>query len=743
MENPYEVYEKYILRSPMFSIGSFKNFTSKKILSKDDFRTLCCNPIFSEALFLASPSFYKEVQKWLDDESETKNEKLKFSILKYFSRMSSRCTPFGLFAGCTIGEFGDKTDVKLKKSSKYERHTRLDMNYLVALSQNLSENEDIKKQLIFYPNTSIYKVGDKIRYVEYYYKNGVRIHDIVSVNWSEPLQKIIDTAINGSSLIDLANIIIDNEISLNDAFHFIEELIINQILVSELEPSVSGPEFFEQIFPVLKKIPGIDHINSILSDTHIRLKKIDTVIGNSPKRYIEISNNLEALNTNFDLKYLFQTDLILKTSKNKLDQNIIQKLKKALNILNKITFPFPTSNLTKFREAFYERFENREIPLLKVLDVEMGIGYKQGEGSNDINPLIDDLFIPISHSKNSYRDIKWNNIYTILEKKLKEAYKYNLFTITLSDDDLINFDSSWDDIPNTLSAVIEIVNIDGEENIKFSGAGGSSAANLMARFCHGDEELYSYVQQIIKDETRMDEDKIVAEIVHLPESRVGNILMRPELRKFEIPYLAKSCKNSDFQIPLDDLLISVRGSKILLKSKKYNKEVIPRLTNAHNFSNNSLPIYQFLCDMQSQNIRNGIGFNFGPFANEYTFLPRVKYKNIIFQEAVWNLKKEDVEHFLDNNDNKLLIKVSDFRTTMQMPQYVMLVDRDNELLINLNNITSIRMLLDTINKRDSFILKEFLFDKNGIVQNKEYYTNQFVISFYNSEKLINNKDLDE
>ena len=373
--------------------------------------------------------------------------------------------------------------------------------------------------------------------------------------------------------------------------------------------------------------------------------------------------------------------------------------------------------------------------------MEIGIGYKQGQGTGDVNPLVDMLIIPQRQTKYATTDLKWNSLNAFFQKKLIQAFKDEAYVITFTDEDFKDYEANWDDLPDTLSAMIEIIENNGIQKIKYNGGGGSSAANLLGRFCHGDKELYNYTKEIIDVETQINKDKILAEIVHLPESRVGNILLRPDLRQYEIPYLAKSLKPEKQQLPLDDLMISVKDNRnVLLRSKKNNKEVVPHLTNAHNYSSNSLPIYHFLADMQTQDIRSGVGFSFGPFADDYDFLPRVEYNNLILHDATWNLKKSQIEPILKhkNSDNLLFEDIKVLRESLRIPQFVMLVDGDNELLINFENLTSVKMLLDTVAKRSNFKLKEFLFNESGLVkEGNDYYTNQIIVSFYNDEKLSN------
>jgi len=251
-------------------------------------------------------------------------------------------------------------------------------------------------------------------------------------------------------------------------------------------------------------------------------------------------------------------------------------------------------------------------------------------------------------------------------------------------------------------------------------------------------EIEEHVNNIVAVEKNIREDQVLAEIVHLPESRIGNVIMRPGFREFEIPYLARSTKPKANQLTLDDLSISVRKNKVRLRSKRMNKEVKPHLTNAHNYSMNALPIYHFLSDYQTSGLRKAVGFQLGPFMDGFVFLPRVEYRNIVLMKATWNLRKNHIQPMLNtfNDDSELLAQVSAFRKHFQMPQYVLLIEGDNELIINLENIDAVKLLISEVSKKSGFKLAEFLFEKSDIVKGSQgHYTNQFIVSFYNKEKL--------
>jgi hypothetical protein len=64
------------------------------------------------------------------------------------------------------------------------------------------------------------------------------------------------------------------------------------------------------------------------------------------------------------------------------------------------------------------------------------------------------------------------------------------------------------------------------------------------------------------------------------------------------------------------------------------------MSNAHNYTNNTLPVYQFLCDVQYQNKRAILQQNWGSLESEFRFLPRLTYENIILSRASWQLSLE-------------------------------------------------------------------------------------------------------
>ncbi|RZS99431.1 lantibiotic dehydratase family protein [Aquimarina brevivitae] len=718
--NPYSFFPSYVLRTPTLPLDRSLEHTIE---------TYWQHPVFKEALYLASPELYAEVEKGLDQNKL--NASLRYALLKYILRITNRCTPFGLFAGCSVGQFSKETSLKLATVKGYNRQTRFDMHFVVAWAQQLAKEPDIKKQLHWYPNNSLYKIGDQYRYVEYTYtKHNRREHSLEAVTHTPYLQKIIENAQNGTTVNELADLLVDDEITLDDALQFIDQLIDNQILVSQLEPTLTGEDFLMQIQTTLNQLEGTDAYVTFIKDLNGAIQDIDSTIGNPIEKYLTTNKIITDKGIDYEPKFLFQADLYPKAINNQLDQKWGYKTQRLLTALNKITFPSKDKNIDRFRSAFTKRYETREVPLTTALDTEIGIGYLQHQEASDSTPFLQGLNIPFSPSTSE--QYQANLFHELLYKKLEDAD----LILELTDEDLIDFEADWSDLPDTMATMTELVTINGEEKMVCESIGGSSAANLLGRFTTGADDIYSLVRDITEKEQHMNPDSILAEIIHLPESRTGNVIRRANLRAYEIPYLGKSSVANTKQIPIEDLMIAVRGNTIILRSKKLNKRILPRLSNAHNYSAKSLPIYHFLCDLQHQNLRSGLAFSWGPILQKRPFLPRVIYKDFILAKARWIIPQKNIKAFLKLSDEDLIASITDWSTELNIPNLAQLVEGDNTLLIDFKNLLSIKMWLDTIKHKKQIILEEFLFTEDSLVtQNNKGFSNQIVISFYNQEKL--------
>ncbi|UZO81726.1 lantibiotic dehydratase family protein [Aquimarina sp. ERC-38] len=741
-ENPYLFLEKACLRTPVFPISLYIEFFENEGVNRDFLAEFWNNTIFKEALFIASPALYEQWKRWNDATttfSKKESDKLRYAILKYITRSTSRCTPFGLFAGCSMISFDKSTQMELGFSKEYRRQTRLDMNLLVSLSQKLAEDVAIKKRLQWFPNSSLYRIGSQYRYVEYSYNEKAdREHAIEAIYDSEYVSKILDVAKKGTSLQTLVKLLCkDPDISEEVATEFIDQLISNQILVSELEPALTGSDLLTGVKNILQDIVPANLITKTLSRFIQELSKIDHVVSNSVAIYSDLLNLIDTLQIKTDHKYKLQTDLYPVVTKKSIAKKWGYKTAKLLAFFSKITPAPRETNLDIFRNAFVKRYETREVPLTTALDTEVGIGYLQNQEASDTTPFLDDLNIPIRYSEQ--KSYTKSTFQEILEKKLKESK--NTYQIEILAEDIASFPEHYDDLPDTMSAMGTLLKINGEERMFLSSIGGSSAANLLGRFTTGHPEIREQVNKIVSIEENNDKECILAEIIHLPQSRTGNILKREVNRDYEIPYLAKSSLPVDQQILVEDLLISVKNNRIVLRSKKLNKEVKPRLSNAHNYSYNALPIYQFVCDLQNQNKRSSVGFNWGSFLEENTFLPRVCYRDFIISKAQWKFRVKDIKpNFTKINEDQQAF--TEWKKQWQIPQYFSLVDGDNTLLIDSDNSTCLHMLWDTVKNRNTCYFEEFLsLPEHCVVQNKEKkpFTNQIIISLYkNMDHTSNN-----
>jgi thiopeptide-type bacteriocin biosynthesis protein len=744
----YQPHQSFVARNPLFPIDTFFNWKTKcnnpaeaKNILLHSLKEFYQQPLASEALYIASPDLHGQLQLWLENKivNPEKKKRTELSLIKYMIRMCTRCTPYGLFASCTAGNFSDATEIILTDKKSIQRHGRLDMDYVCELHSHLLKQKEICDQLLFYPNTALYRLGDQWRYVEHrFHKETGRSYHIVEVDNSIHIEKIFLAAKEGKTVAGLANAIADDGVSVEEATEFIHELINNQLLINELDPSVTGEEYFSVVLRKLKTLQHTEKYVEKLEKVFEKFNQLKNSDGEAKKFiYTEIVQELQQLEVPLHIKTLIQVDSY-RPSSCTINKKLEDELLKGISLLQLLTSDNSIKDsFADFKTAFINRYEGQWVPLAEVLDTESGIGYGRFATSGmEESPLIDKL--PIGKGIASNSEQRHTDTESFKWQLYHQAISEHKTEVTI-DDSLIEKLSAKEHsvagLPDSISIMIKInasspEDVDeGNYTIAMQPPTGPSGGNLLGRFCHLHPDIEKLTRSLLEVEEAHRPDAIFAEIVHLSESRIGNILMRPLLRQYEIPYLCGTTLAKRFQIPVSDLLLGIETNKVVLRSKRLNKEIIPRLTTAHNFSLTTLPVYQFLCDLQFQKIRS-IGWQWGVLDSQ-SFLPRVSYGKFILSKARWTLTKDEMKTLDQKNDEIFIQQFTNLRKKKNLPGYVLLSQGDNELLLHLENIFCLKLLLAEVNKSETVILTESL-DTPGTCWIKSpdgHHAGEFIFTF--------------
>ncbi|WP_329807082.1 lantibiotic dehydratase family protein [Flavobacterium facile] len=734
--NSIGCFDTFVLRTPLLPINFYTNLLND--YSNDNLFGVLEDELVKEAIKIASPELINEFEKLLRNPIQINSDKklnLELALLKYIARLSSRATPFGIFAGCTSGLLSNETSIQIDSIEKYEVFTQFDMHYWICLLQDISKNATVQKNLIYYPNSSLYKIADFYRYIEYEYVNKKREHTLSSFRVNPVIDALIKNSKMGLKFNELIDLIIEDASEIEEASEFVLGLINNQILVSELDATITGNFDIKRVVEIIEKSTEFNLECNILKEMSSLLDgKVN--LTDLINQFDSLKKLVEKFDTESEEKYILQTDLYKITTCATLNKKVSIKITKALQFLSKIRENKENSNLTNFKKTFQKRYETREMPLSVVLDSELGIGYLQNTNMNDTHSVLDKFSFDTSRKSNANSE-EWTKVDYVLEKKLKETISNSQDVILLEDKDFEFIENGNSNMPDTFSVMVEIISKNEEEIISIESSGNYSAAKLIGRFCNGDEAIHNLANDIIKKETELNPNKILAEIVHMPQSRTGNVLRRPCLREYEIPYLANSILPLRNQITIEDLYVSIKNNKVVLKSMSLNKEIIPCLSNAHNYTYNSLPIYHFLCDLQGQSKNPISGFNWGVLEKHYSYFPRVIYSGVVISKAKWIFEYIELEKFIKVKfTSEMRNQFSVWKEKMKIPQYVNLVNGDNTLLLDLNVEIGITLFLKTIKPNLKIILEEFLFEENSVVkdENSSSFANQFILSFFKSNK---------
>lgn len=564
-------------------------------------QTVCRTPVFALSstieqswsklkLLIAesSPEFYQQIAHINEFSMTDLPEKLRFTIWKYFNRCRYRPTPFGEFASVTIisNLIEDQRDIVVSELA--ECHRWFDWTG----SENVLNLPHYDLKTLICCNPTIYKLQGEYRYL---YRDAAGFELTAIPDWEE-IDQVMALCKKKTSFGDIVQLLKDNfGFTEKDCRALIPQLIELQALHSELQPNITGEDYFDR----LKLIPTVQVPDYCISSRcHIQ--------GQLP-------------------------DIYLKTS-----QDYIEFIAHLLPVVR-------NKDLDKFKLDFSQRWEQQAVPLPLVLDGLLGIGY----GSSSF--VTESLLTGALHKpqKGGNSSVEIGDFQLFLLNKMMQGNEINLDSYKVSSTPIPN-----PKLPNTLSLQLEIY--DGKAVIY--SAGGTTANALLGRFTRLEQYLV-YARKSAELEQHANPDVLFFDVAYAFEGKVDNVNRRAHIYPAELCLGTWSTTEKSLQ--MEDILVRIVNDEIMLQHCITGKRLVPRIASAYNYHRSDLVHFRFLSDLQHQGLSSQLSFDLQNYFPQLDSYPRVTYRNCIINPARWLLPKfesfvELSNWFLDKRMDQLL-----------------------------------------------------------------------------------------
>ncbi|MDN3505919.1 MAG: lantibiotic dehydratase [Simkaniaceae bacterium] len=683
----------------MFKAAPFFLFRSTMRSEQDLERILCDenwvdvlieqfenDPILREAILIASPTLYNCLCTKLPENRKSVAE----SLLRYFIRMSTRATPFGLFSLVMHGEWETKTDCSFDLE-EIEKRIRPDMEWLYLLIYRAYQDRDILFSLPVQTNPLLHLEGGRIN-LDYFYlfkKNEEQFSKKISVFATPLIRMILELAEEAIPINGLWESLQEKIPSLdrNRIQYLFSNLIEQQLLLPALIPSLLDPIPFEKLCAQLPfKSPEIQEIK----DSFEKYGKATT------ETHESLSAKLSStMNSFIPTKNVLQMDAVYSQKNQKISPLVAKELEETLDQLWKLSQVLnPPSPYEKYLDEFIRTYgSDRTVPLVELFKENAGLGayHKYPSPSREETQLF----------------IRWENwLFKHLQEALYFHKKEILITTQMIDDFLQSVEvsprSPEEAIPSLevfckLSAASAEAIDRGEFTILYLESNWH-AGGAAGRFLDllGDKAKTSYQAYLLKEEEQ-EPNSIFAELSYMPCSvRLGNVATQPCLRAHRLDLQER--KRTKGSIRLKDIYVGVADNRFYLTLKEGGKELIFR---SGNFLNPDFapPILRFCRDVSLFRSHRVSAFSWGRLRENASYLPRVRFQKTILASAQWSL---DLTQLASPSNTEF----QQWAQRWNLPEQFFLCTENQELLINRAHKPSVEMLLSKLKSTKSLRLVE-------------------------------------
>ncbi|MGH7637582.1 MAG: lantibiotic dehydratase, partial [Gemmatimonadaceae bacterium] len=536
-------------------------------------------------------------------------------------------------------------------------------------------------------------------------------YELAGVELTHGLEVILAGATQLTGWEDLVALLLPEYHDLAEIEQFLDDLVDAQVLVSELECVVTCDDPLNVLIEQLCRLAVAPDIASALRRVARTLQAMEQpgapVTGEPLESIRRDLAQIGAPDFQDNLVHV-QLQLTPKAPLS-LHDSVRCEIEEAVKYLvlmrdpQRVTsFSMIERELDAFRLAFQRRYDDAMVPVTTALDADNGIGFSGAWSNAGVDRTQPESPLPSL----------WYAWEGHLAERLARLSPVRADELELTPPDLAHLDRGRKGEPFEFMQVFARLEAEsahaidhGEFLVHVEQCLGPTESSLSARFAVGNRGLTDRLSETA-ERTQSGDHRILAEIAHLPGNRAANVVARPRLSQYEIPYLARSDAPEDRQITIRDLHLFVESGRLVLWSKRLNKEVLPRLSSAHAaLPRAQLPIYRFLYALHTQQRICALAWDWGNLRS-CGWLPRVRIGRSVLSLARWRLSAATIQHLQAATRNEQGSLITSLRADLGLPRFVSVGDKDHPLSLDLDNELTRDLFVDELDAKQGSVVTE-------------------------------------
>lgn len=665
------------------------------------------DPAFTQAVIHAAPALWGSVQRALEDPTSMKPNRLRrvaLSTAKFLNRISSRPTPFGLFAGVSAGEFVGDPESSGVKFTQGHREAVADFRWLSPVVQSLERRPEVLKGLVVYRNPLLRWRADEVLVF------GADRADVSQSRMAVRRTPVLDFVLDkcgendGIAVEDLCEGVAQEfHASSGGILGLVTRLVGLEILYTNLRPRLTGGDPLEEVVQSLQRA-GVDADDLRGIHRSIRALNGPVIADDTGEKY----SRAYAAMADFDgadkadgagnrIHFVLNSGVQLR-----LPDRVRQDAEEGMHILQRLShMRLGMRGLRKYHMDFLERYGiERTVPLLTLVDPARGIGvpddYSWPKQVAQKKP-------PLPDEVNEKRE---ERLATLYSKVLAEGGQE--ISLTEADIDELShgpFDEGECQLAAELYLSLAARSwsqlVEGDYRISLgSNPGTHSALCTTGRFL-------GLLPEMSEDLTLRpfvdDEREYSASLSYYPRSHAAtNLVNTPPLGMKLIGVDTPRMTETDY-VPLSRIGVKATMDGLFPVDMSDGRVIRIHSRNSVYTPAQAPNAVRLLADMETELQRLWEPWDWGRLGY-FPFVPRVRHGRFVLSPARWSLKELKHSGFLKGSN--YLETFGRWKERWGVPRHCLAVNMDLRLLLDTENPGDVELLRAELAKAGNLVLEE-------------------------------------